>query len=209
MASSSSALPTSPALPYSLPNYSEFPSLKLDEGNYMMWHSLVVTIFKSHDLLSIVDGSKPCPPQLIRDDKGKEIPNPTHAIWIKKDQFLLSWINISLSETILSTIYGLNTSQQVWSTLAHQFASKSKARVSQLKRQLQSLTQGSKSCAAYLRLAKAIADQLVAIQKLVNNENLISYIISGLNPMFNTYVTVFTVTTRDKLLLLQNFKMSC
>jgi hypothetical protein len=198
MASSSSALPTSSALPYSLPNYSQFPSLKLDEGNYMMWHSLVVPILKSHDLLSIVDGSESCPPQLIRDDEGKEIPNPAHALWIKKDQFLLSWINISLSEAILPTVYGLNTSQQVWSTLAHQFASESKARVSQLKRQLQSLAQGSKSCAAYLRSAKAIADQLAAIQKPVDNEDLISYIISGLNPMFNTFVTVFTVTTRDK-----------
>jgi hypothetical protein len=90
MASSSSALPTSSALPYSLPNYSQFPSLKLDEGNYMIWHSLVVPILKSHDLLSIVNGSESCPPQLIRDDEGKEIPNPAHAVWIKKDQFLLS-----------------------------------------------------------------------------------------------------------------------
>jgi hypothetical protein len=70
--------------------------------------------------------------------------------------------------------------------------------VSQLKRQLQSLTQGSKSCATNLRSAKAIADQLAAIQKPVDNEDLISYIISGLNPMFNTFVIVFTVTTRDK-----------
>jgi len=198
MASPSSSSSSSSTLSYTLPNYSQFPSLKLDEGNYMMWESLVVPILKSHDLLGIVDGSEPCPSQFTKDDEGKDIPNPDYAVWTKKDQFLLSWINISLSETILPTVYGLQTSQQVWTNLAHQFASESKARVSQLKRQLQSLTQGSKSCAAYLRSAKAIADQLAAIQKPVSDEDLISFIISGLNPTFNTFVTVFTVTTRDK-----------
>lgn len=172
----------------------------------MMWESLVVPILKSHDLLGIVDGSEPCPSQFTKDDEGKDIPNPDYAVWTKKDQFLLSWINISLSETILPIVYGLQTSQQVWTNLAHQFASESKARVSQLKRQLQSLTQGSKSCATYLRSAKAIVDQLAAIQKAISDEDLISFIISGLNPTFYTFVTMFTVTTRDKSLSFADFQ---
>jgi len=74
----------------------------------------------------------------------------------------------------------------------------SKARVSQLKRQLQSLIQGSKSRTAYLRSAKSLADQLTAIQKPIDDKDLISFVISGLNPTFNTFVTMFTITTRDK-----------
>jgi hypothetical protein len=112
------------------------------------------------------------------DEEGKETPNPAYPIWIKNDQFLLSWINISLNEAILSTVYGLHTSQQVWADLAHQFALKSKAQQLRLKMQLQSLTQGSKSCNVYMRFAKSLVDQLAAIQKPID-EDLITFIING------------------------------
>jgi hypothetical protein len=59
-------------------------------------------------------------------------------------------------------VYGLNTSQQAWSALAIKFASKSKSRISNLKKQLQSLSQGPKSCAGYMQFAKLLADQLGA-----------------------------------------------
>jgi hypothetical protein len=71
------------------------------------------------------------------------VANPDHALWHRKDQFLLSWINATLAEKVLSTVYGMTTSRQVWSHLAKKFASQSKSHIAHhLKRQLQHLHQG-------------------------------------------------------------------
>ena len=64
---------------------------------------------------------------MVTDDKGKESPNPEHLTWNKKDQYLLCVITASLSEKVLATVYGLNTSYQAWIALATKFASKSKS----------------------------------------------------------------------------------
>lgn len=73
--------------------------------------------------MDIVDGFEPCPPKFMPDDQCKEVPNPLYSIWIKKDQCLLNWINVTLTESILATVYGLDISQQVWTALANRFAS--------------------------------------------------------------------------------------
>lgn len=71
---------------------------------------------------------------------------------------------------------------------------KSNSQVAHLKMKLQNLPQGSKSCYEYLQIARYIwADQLAAVGKpLEDIEDLISSIISGLNPSLNTLITSFS-----------------
>jgi hypothetical protein len=78
--------------------------------------------------------------------------------------------------------------------------------VSHLKRQLQSLHQGSKSYAEYLKIAKTWANQLAIIGKPTDDEDLISFIISGLNPNFNSFVTSYGLATRDNPLSFVDFQ---
>jgi len=78
-----------------------------------------------------------------------------------------------------------------------QLASQSRSHISYLKRQLQNLQQGSKTCTKYIRLAKQWADQLAATGKPVEEDDLISYIISGLNLVFNSFVTAFSFAIRN------------
>jgi hypothetical protein len=207
MASSSNdATPPVPAATFVVPNFNQFLTYKLDENNYLLWLSQIVPILKGHELMGIVDGSEPCPPQFLTNAEGKEVLNPLYSIWIKKDQCLLSWINVTLTETVLASVYGLHTSQQVWAALASRFASQSRSRVSHLKRQLQSLHQGSKTCAEYLKTAKGWANQLAVIGRPTDDEDLISYIISGLNPTFNAFVTSYGLATRDNPLSFADFQ---
>ncbi|XP_042964614.1 uncharacterized protein LOC122298828 [Carya illinoinensis] len=154
--------------------------------------SAPVPVMRSHDIMGIVDGSESCPTTLISDSRGKEVPNSAYALWIKKDQFLLEWINMTLFESVLSTVYGLQTSHQVWIALASRFASQSRSHVSHIKRQLQSLFQDTKSCSEYLQSAKVLADQLVAI--------------SGLNPSFNGFITSFSLATRNNPITFLDFQ---
>jgi hypothetical protein len=74
----------------------------------------------------------------------------------------------------------METSQQVWTALQTRFSSQSRSRISHLKRQLQALTQGTKSCSKNLENVKHLADQLAAAGKLMDDQDLISFLLSGL-----------------------------
>jgi hypothetical protein len=81
--------------------------------------------------MGIVNGKEPCPPTHLPASSDKEEPAIDHAysLWVKKDQFILSWINATLSESVLSTVYGLHVSNEVWQIFAIQFASLSRTRL--------------------------------------------------------------------------------
>jgi hypothetical protein len=100
LASTTTASPT-PA--FTLPNLTHFTSIKLEGPNYLSWTTQLAHILKTHNLMGIVDGFEPCPPQFLPGDDGKEVLNPAYSIWQKKDQYVLSWINVHLSESVLST----------------------------------------------------------------------------------------------------------
>jgi hypothetical protein len=183
MASSSSSTIFTP------PNTNQTSSLKLDNNNYLMWLTLVLPILRTHDLMGIVDGLEPCLQKLITDDKGEEIPNIEFTEWNKKDQYILSIITNSLTAKVLATVYALNTSKQAWLALVTKFASQSKSRITLLKQQLQSLSQGSQSCSDNLQTAKGFADQLTVVGKPIDDEDFIALIINGLNPCFTSFIT--------------------
>lgn len=132
--------------------------------------------------------------------------NPAFTVWEKKDQYLLSWFIATLSEKVLSTVYGLDTSRQVWCALANRYGSPSKTRIQELRLQLQGLRQGDKSCSEYMHAAKTLADHLAMVGKPVTDEDLISYIIGGLNPRYNAFITSFTLMTKDESIPLEDFQ---
>jgi hypothetical protein len=144
--------------PLQIPNiYSHIaPKIQLDEQNYMAWVFQFRPILRTNDLMGIVDGSEPCPPKFIpgRTSDSPAQLNPAFTMWEKKDQYLLNWFIATLSEKVLSTVYGLDTSRQVWCALANRYATPSKTRIQELRHQLQGLRQGDKSCSEYMHAAK-------------------------------------------------------
>lgn len=107
---------------------------KLEGPNYLSWLTQFIPILRSQDSMGIVNGTEPCLPKFLLDAVNKETLNLAFAIWQRKDQTVLSWINITLSKKVLSTIYGLETSKQVWTALANQFANQFKSRIANLKK---------------------------------------------------------------------------
>jgi len=174
----------------------------------MSWTTQFVPALSTHDLLGIVDGSDVCPSKFAIDAEGKPTStiNPDFPVWQKKDQFVLAWLNATLSEKVLSMVYGLPTAQQVWAHLANRFTPTSRTRITNLKRQLQIINQGSKNCTDYLLAAKNLADQLAAMGKGVEDEDLISYVIGGLNPSYHTFVATFTYGNCDAAVPFEDFQ---
>jgi hypothetical protein len=102
-------------------------------------------------------------------------------------------------------VYGLTTAQQVWAHLAKRFTPTFRTRITNLRRQLQTISQGSKSCTDYL-LSQKYGRQLAAIGKRVDDEDLISYVIGGLNPSYHTFVTTFSYGNRDAVVPFEDFQ---
>jgi hypothetical protein len=156
---SSSASIDAPLFTSAMPSSPQVVGIKLDGPNYLAWKLQFMPILITHEVLGIVDGSKPYPSKFVCDSTtDSKIVNPDYAIWQKKDQLVLSWILSSLTPALMSLMYGLNTSQSTWNYLASRYANQSRSRLSHLKRQLQSLQQGSMTCMEYLNQAKSWAD---------------------------------------------------
>jgi hypothetical protein len=148
------AVNTSFATPsFFLPTFSQFNG-KLEGPNYLVWTTQFLPTLCTHELVGIVDGTKLCPPKFIIDESGKETLNLEFTIWNREDQRILSWINVTLSKKVMSTVYGLDTSRKVWSAQATKFSNDSRFRIANLKRQLLSLYQGSLTCLDYLSQPK-------------------------------------------------------
>jgi hypothetical protein len=57
-----------------------------------------------------------------------------------------------------------------------------------------------------VRAAKSLANQLAMVGKPVSDEDLISYLIGGLSPRYNAFITSFTLMTKDESMSLEDFQ---
>ncbi|KAG6751751.1 hypothetical protein POTOM_043958 [Populus tomentosa] len=155
-------------------------SIKLDgSNNYLAWKMQFLNLLRGHDMTGFIDGSEACPPRNLSTGSL----NPAYDVWQKKDVCLLGWILASISERLVSTIYGLNTSKQ-----------------------LQMLTQGGKTCSAYLDSAKTLVDQLAVAGKPVDDQDLINFLLIGLHSSYTPFVTSFNFASRDTEFTFEDFQ---
>jgi hypothetical protein len=119
---------------------------------------------------------------------------------------VLVWLNATLTEKVLSTIYGLTTTIQAWAHLANRFTPNSRSTISHLKCQHQIVCQGSKKCYDYLLTTKGYANQLAAIGKGVDDEDLISFMVRGLNPSYHPFITTLIFANKDSSISFDDFQ---
>lgn len=143
----------------------------------------VVTILGAYDLAGHIDGSLPAPSTDINGD-----PNPAFLAWTRRDQLVLSWIISSVSENLLSQIVDADTAQVAWQKLASAYASRSQAQIRSLKIQLSSLSRGIDLITDYMQRAKHIANQLVALNASVSDDDVYFHITQGLGPTFHPFI---------------------
>ena len=129
-------------------NINHFVSLKLDRQNFLLWRAQFLPLLRGYELEGYVSGALPCPPKFLSSMDSTI--NNNYITWQKQDNILLGWILSSLIEPVLAQIASLSTSTSVWQALDHMFASKSRARIMQLKLELQNTKKGNLSMTDYL-----------------------------------------------------------
>lgn len=168
-------------------------TLKLNDSNYLLWKIQFESLLSSQKLLGFVNGAVVSPAAtcvVVQGTEHVEENNPMYEWWFCTDQLVKSWLFGTLSEEVLSSVYTLPTSREVWISLADNFNKSSVSREFSLRRSLQLLTKKDKTLAVYSREFKIICDALSAIGKPIDESMKIFGFLNGLGREFDPITTV-------------------
>ncbi|RVW65725.1 Retrovirus-related Pol polyprotein from transposon RE1 [Vitis vinifera] len=170
--------------------------VKLDRTNYILWRSQIDNVIFANGFEDFIDGTSICPEK----DLSPGVMNPAFVAWRRQDRTILSWIYSSLTLGIMAQIIGHNTSHSAWNALESIFSSSSRARIMQLRLELQSTKKGSMSMIDYIMKIKGAADNLAAIGEPISEQDQVMNLLGGLGSDYNAVVTAINIRD-DKISL--------
>ncbi|XP_072147998.1 uncharacterized protein [Setaria viridis] len=166
---------------------------KLTRDNYVLWKAQVLPPIRGAQLIGILEGSVKAPSEfleIVKEDKSKEIvSNPAYSSWLAQDQQILAFLFNSVTKDVLGQVATLSSSAEVWAALENMFSAQSRARVTHLRKQLSTLKKGSMTTSVYFNKMKAIAGELAGAGRKVEDDEMISFILTGLDSEYNPIVT--------------------
>ncbi|XP_010515027.1 PREDICTED: uncharacterized protein LOC104790924 [Camelina sativa] len=172
---------------------SQVVTLKLTESNYLQWKTQFESFLLPQMLLGYVNGSLPRPASTrsVTGAEGTtEEPNPEFLKWIRHDQLVMAWILGSLSETAIRVVYGLQSSQEVWSALAKKFNRVSTTRKFELQNKLRACLKSGRPMEDYLNELKQVFDQLDSIGFPMTDLEKIHGLLFGLGKEYEIVATM-------------------
>ncbi|XP_072077827.1 uncharacterized protein [Arachis hypogaea] len=160
--SSSSSAISDPISPYFL-HPGESPgtsliSLQLTPQNCYQWSHDMWRALRSKNKVKFLDGSIPKPTE----------GDPTFEAWDRCNNFLLSWINLSLSPEIAKSVMWISSAPDLWNDLKHRYSHGDVFRVGELKEEFYALKQGDLSVTSYFTKLKAIWEELENLHAILN-----------------------------------------
>ena len=168
-------------------------SEKLTRANYQAWSAQVLSVIKGAQLYSFIKSTTAPPPEFLDvkgDDKNAEPkPNPEYDIWVAKDQQVLSFILSNLGKEILAQVSLEKTAAAAWAAIEAMHASQSRARIIATRMALATATKGSSSVADYFGKMKGLADEMASAGRKLEDDELVSYILTELDLDFNPVVS--------------------
>ncbi|KAH9646466.1 retrovirus-related pol polyprotein from transposon RE2 [Citrus sinensis] len=175
---------------------------QLEPGGYIVSCTLLASI-RGNRLEKFIDNAVTPPPSHIAqrvDDKLRSVKNPEFTTWRSQDQVMLGWLLSSMSEGIISLVFNLETSLEVWKTIKVQFGSQSKSRLLHLrymmnstrKDMMNSTKKDDMKITDYFIKMKNIADNMAAAGSALSSDNLILHVLSSLGPDYNSVATYIT-----------------
>jgi hypothetical protein len=171
-------------------------SEKLAHGNFVMWKAQVIAVLRGAQFAEFLDGSNPAPEEKLmikvqkeKAEEVKEVPNPMYASWKAHEQQVLSYLLTSVSRDVLIQVATLSSVAAVWKHIETSFYSQSRARVINTHMALATTQKGSSTASEYLSKMKMLADEMASAGKKLDDEELCSYILAGLDFEYNSLVS--------------------
>ncbi|CAL5186404.1 unnamed protein product [Lathyrus oleraceus] len=165
-------------------------SEKLGEKNFLLWRQQVDPFVNANNLQDHLY-LRDIPNCFLSDDdcaSNKE--NPAYRTWITQDQWLMTWLQSTLSPSILSRVLGCVHSYELWERILAHFQKLTRAKTRQLRAELRSTTLDDKSVNDYLVRIKALVDSLASVGDPVPDQQHIDVILEGLPQDFAPVISV-------------------
>ena len=172
---------------------------KLTYKNYRSWKAQALSTIKGAQAERYIQPSATPPSQTITtknaDGKEESKPNPDYAVWVAQDQQVLSYLLSGLSAEILGQVNSETTAAGAWAAIESRFAAQSSARVIATRMALTTASKGTSTIAEYFGKMKALADEMAAAGKKLEDDELVSYILTGLDESFDSVVSGVSLRT--------------
>jgi hypothetical protein len=112
--------------------------------------------------------------------------NPAHANWYAQDQQLLSFFFNSVTKEVLGQIATEASAASAWRAILGMFSSQPRARIMHLWSKLSGTCKGElTTCATYYAKMKGFIDEMTVTGKCRDHEEVITYILAGLDFEYN------------------------
>ncbi|KAJ1704596.1 hypothetical protein LUZ63_004375 [Rhynchospora breviuscula] len=167
---------------------------KLSDSNYLAWIAQILPIIHGYDLARFIDS--PSPNSTRTTTSGQIEINPEFLPWRRQDQLLLGWIRSSLTDSVQAQVVSCTSTKELWDSLQQLYCSTSRARLVDLKCQIQAARKGDEPCAEYLQNLRRAGDELAFIGSPVPDEDLVMAAINGLGVDYNPVVAAVKITSR-------------
>ncbi|KAL5753895.1 hypothetical protein ACOSP7_022115 [Xanthoceras sorbifolium] len=170
-------------------------AIKLDQINYNYWKMQVLPAIHAFDLEDYILNCKRCPEKFIQTQvegsaEMEQTINGDFLIWKKTNQLIVCWLISTLSESIFGQVTHCTTAYE-----------QSKARVLQLKNEMNSTKKGALSINDYVLKMKSLSESLTAVGHFMAVDDVISSVLGGLGPEYDPVVV--TVTAKQGFISLQ------
>jgi hypothetical protein len=127
----------------------------------------------------------------VQKDKTEEeeAQNPAFDLWKAQEQQVLSYLLMSVSHDILVHVSTLPSAAEVWKHIKTLFASQSRARVINTSMALATTQKGLSTVDKYFSKMKSLANDMASAGKKLDDEELNSYVLAGLDFYYNSVVS--------------------
>ena len=145
-------------------------------------------------MASFLNTEQPPPPTTIEvtGDDGKtktKAPNPEFGVWYARDQQVFSYLLTTLPREMAVQVATCHTAAELWNTVQGMLTSHTRARSVNVRIALANLQKGNSTITEYVGKIRTLCDELVASGKKVDEEDVVSHILAGLEKEFDPVVS--------------------
>jgi hypothetical protein len=111
--------------------------------------------------------------------------NPEYVQWNDTKQQVFGFLLMSMTRDVMAQVSSCATPREIWNLLEQTHASRSKSRVINTRMALATTQKGNLSISEYLAKMKSFVDDMASAGKALEEEDLVSYILTGLDFDYN------------------------
>ena len=178
-------------------------TVKLDYSNYIVWKHQIEVILETYSMIDAISDTVMAPDQLLKDSSSNfniEV-NPNFLIWRNQEQALFTFLNSTLSPSVLALTVGQKSGSGVWRVLEKRFASIYRSSMMSLRNELSAMRKGTNSIDVYFQKIKQICDKLAAVLVILDDERLLHVALNGLPSDYDSFSS--TIRTRSDVLTIE------